>query len=146
MVSLTRVALPVVVLFVACSRRSSDTQAARPARPSTVVLTAEDIARSPGMSLEQLIVARVPGVTLTRAPDGHVALQIRGATTLQGNVEPLIVVDGIPLEPHSGGNLNAVNPHDVESIEVLRDAISTARYGLRGTNGVIVIKTKQPPQ
>lgn len=144
MVSLTRTTLPVVVLLAACSSRRSETEAAQPARPSRVVLTAEDIERSPGMSLEQLIAARVPGVTLARAPDGHVALQIRGTTSFQGDREPLVVLDGIPLDSHPGGNLNAINPYDVESIEVLRDAADTARYGLRGANGVIVIKTKRP--
>ena len=144
MVSMASAALPVIVVLVACSSRSSEPQVARPARPPSVVLTAEDIERSPGMSLEQLIAARVPGVALTRADDGRLTLEIRGTSTIRGDKEPLVVLDGIPLESNPGGNLSAVNPHDVETIEVLRDAIGTARYGLRGSNGVIVITTKRP--
>lgn len=144
MVSMASAALPGIILLVACSARSSDTDVARPARSSSMVLTAEDIERSPGMSLEQLIAARVPGVALTRADDGRVTLEIRGTNTIRGDREPLVVLDGIPLEPNPSGNLSAVNPHDVESIEVLRDAVGTARYGLRGANGVIVITTKRP--
>ncbi|OLC40702.1 MAG: hypothetical protein AUH75_07425 [Gemmatimonadetes bacterium 13_1_40CM_4_65_7] len=86
---------------------------------------------------------RVPGLSLTRAPDGHLVIHIRGTSTLLGDEEPLFVVNGLALETPIGGNLWSINPHDIESITVLRDAASTAMYGVRGANGVIVIKTKQ---
>lgn len=143
MMTVTRAVLPATLVLLACSPRSSGTQSARPARPSEVVLTADDIARSPGQTLEQLLLAHVPGLTATRAPDGRTILQLRGATTLMGEQEPLFVVNDIPLGPNPGGNLSAINPRDIESVAVLRDAAGTAAYGSRGANGVIVIRTKQ---
>jgi iron complex outermembrane receptor protein len=131
-------------LVAGCARTRGTAPA--PSSPRANILTAEDIARSPGLSLEQLLVARVPGVTLTRAEDGRLVLHIRGTTTIHGAQDPLVVVDGIPLEPNPAGNLSAVNPYDIATLEVLRDAAGTAMYGVRGSNGVIVIKTKQPPQ
>src|SRR5437870_885501 len=111
-------------------------------RPTGTVLTAEDIQRPPGQSLEQLLLARVPGLTMTRAGDGHAVLHLRGTTTLLGDEGPLFVVKGIPLGPNAG-NLAAIDPHDIETVQVLRDAASTAAYGIRGANGVIIIRTKQ---
>jgi TonB-dependent SusC/RagA subfamily outer membrane receptor len=126
-------------LSIACSHRSPGS-----AHPDTsrVVLTAEDIARFPAQSLEQLLLAHVPGLYTTRAPDGHTVLHMRGTTTLMGEEEPLFVVNGIPLGPNPWGNLNAINVHDIETVEVLRDAAATAEYGSRGANGVIIIRTK----
>ena len=109
------------------------------------MLLAEDIERAPGVPLEELLVARVPGVTLGRAENGRLVLRIRGTSTVTGSEEPLYVLDGIPLEPHPSGNLNAVDRHDIASIEVLKDPASTAMYGVRGAAGVILIKTKRPP-
>jgi len=60
--------------------------------------------------------------------------------------EPLFVVDGVPIAPGPGGTLSWLNPHDIASIEVLKDAASLAMYGVRGGNGVIVIKTKRSDQ
>lgn len=134
----------VVGLVAGCARTRGGAVADNE-RPSLTTITSEDIERSPGVSLEQLIVARIPGITLGRAPDGHLTLQIRGTATFQGVTEPLVVLDGIPLEPNPSGNLHAVDPHDIATIEVLRDGASTARYGARGAGGVILIKTKRPP-
>lgn len=136
------------LLLAACSHRKSGSQASAPPpppppAPSGIIITAEDIQRSPGMSLEQLLLARVPGLTMTRAADGHMILHLRGTSTFLGDEEPLIVVNGIPLGPNAGGNLSAINPQDIETIQVLRDAASTAGYGVRGANGVILIRTKQ---
>jgi len=107
------------------------------------VITAEDIQRSPGMSLEQLLLAHVPGLSVSRAEDGRQILHLRGTSTFMGDEEALVVVNGIPLGPNAAGNLSAINPQDIESITVLRDAASTAAYGARGANGVILIRTKQ---
>ncbi|HXO85250.1 MAG TPA: TonB-dependent receptor plug domain-containing protein [Gemmatimonadales bacterium] len=139
MKAIPRAALVACFLFIACSHRSSGG-----AYPDTsrVVLTADDIARSPGQSLEQLLQAHVPGLYLTRAPDGHTVVHMRGTTTLMGEDEPLFVVNGIPLGPNPWGNLTAINVHDIETVEVVRDAAATAGYGSRGANGVIIIKTK----
>lgn len=132
----------VLLLLAACSSNQSGSSSSRPSTLG-VVITAEDIARSPGMSLEQIMIARIPGLTFGRAEDGRVILRLRGTTTFMGSEEALVVVNGIALGPNAAGNLNAINTHDIESITVLRDAASTAQYGSRGANGVILIRTKQ---
>lgn len=116
--------------------------AVRPSGSSTLI-TAQDIREFPGQSLEQILMARVPGLTVTRS-EGRTIVRLRGSTTFLGDEEPLFVVDGVALGPNAGGNLTAINPLDIELIEVLRDAAATAAYGVRGSNGVIIIKTKQP--
>jgi len=79
---------------------------------------------------------------VTRTADGGIAVRIRGNSSINGNMEPLYVIDGLTIQPGPGGALNGINPHDIESIEVLKDAASLSFYGLRGANGVILIKTK----
>jgi TonB-dependent starch-binding outer membrane protein SusC len=116
----------------------------RPNPSNVMMITAEDIESSPGVPLEELLASRIPGVTLTRADDGRLVLHIRGTTTVHGPQEPLVVLDGIPLGPNPAGNLRVVNPYDIATLEVLRDAAGIAMYGVRGGSGVIVIKTKQP--
>jgi TonB-dependent starch-binding outer membrane protein SusC len=142
MTKVTRVSLPVLLVFVACSHRPVEYSSPEP-RPPGTVLTAEDIRRSPGQSLEQLLLARVPGLTLERAADGHTKLVIRGQNTILGDDEALFVVNGIPLGPAVSGNLAAVDIHDIETVQVLRDAVATSAYGVRGANGVIIIRTKE---
>lgn len=132
-----------LLLAVACGRRSASHQPADSSLPPGTVLTADDIRRSPGQSLEQLLLARVPGLTLTRAPDGHPVLHLRGTTTILGDDEPLFVVNGIPLGPNASGNLAAIALQDIETVQVFRDGATTAAYGIRGANGVILIRTKQ---
>ena len=112
-------------------------------KPPDTVLTADDIRRSPGQSLEQLLLARVPGLAIERAMDGRSKLVLRGRNTILGDDEVLFVVNGIPLGPVVTGNLAAVDIHDIETVQVLRDAVATAAYGVRGGNGVIVIRTKE---
>jgi TonB-dependent SusC/RagA subfamily outer membrane receptor len=132
-----------LLLLTGCLHRSAAPAASQDPPPYTV-LTADDIRRSPGQSLEQLLLARVPGLILERAADGHAKLVIRGRNTILGDDEALIVLNGIALGPAIGGNLAAVDIHDIETVQVLRDAAATAAYGMRGANGVIIIRTKQP--
>ena len=106
------------------------------------VVTSEDFDNAPTMSIEQTLQARVPGVVITRTSDGGIALRIRGATSINGNTEPLYVIDGQPIQAGPGGSLQGINPHDIASIEVVKDAAGLAFYGVRGANGVILIKTK----
>ncbi|MGI9078944.1 MAG: TonB-dependent receptor plug domain-containing protein [Gemmatimonadaceae bacterium] len=112
--------------------------------PRTSTVTSEDIKRAPGEPIEQLLMARTPGVWIMRTPDGGISVRIRGTTSVYGNNEPLYVVDGIAIQAGPGGSLTGINPYDIESINVLKDAASTSMYGARGANGVIVIKTKRP--
>lgn len=128
-----------ILVLASCAHRQSLEKAKAPT--DVTIITAEDIERAPGLSLEQLLVTRVPGISLSRAADGHTVIHIRGTSSILGEQEPLFVVNGIPLS--SGANLSAINPRDIESLQVLRDASSTVMYGIRGANGVILIKTKQ---
>lgn len=130
--------LPVGIIAACAQGRGP---APPPPSPSTV--TSEEIARQPAVSLEQLLAGRVAGVTVTRAPGGGISVRIRGPTSFLLSNEPLYVLDGVPIEPGPNGDLSWLNPHDIASIEVLKDGASTAIYGARGANGVIVITTKR---
>jgi iron complex outermembrane receptor protein len=101
------------------------------------------------ISPEELIQAKVPGVQVLNSnePGGGISLRIRGASSVNASSEPLIVLDGVPLQVgggvSSGRNpLNFLNPNDIESISVLKDASATSIYGSRGANGVLLITTK----
>ena len=109
--------------------------------PGTTV-TADDLDRAGSDAIEKSLEAKVPGILVTRTPDGSLAIRIRGNTSIGANAEPLYVIDGMTVQPGPGGALTGINPHDIESIEVLKDAASLSFYGLRAANGVIVIKTK----
>lgn len=139
--------LPFALLFVltaACASKGNQVAngTGEPEKGGSV--TAEEIERTPNESIEKYLMGRFPGVWVTQTPDGGIAVRIRGATTVHGNTEPLYVVDGIQFQPGPEGSLTGINPSDIESIQVLKDAASTAMYGVRGANGVIVIKTKKP--
>ena len=101
------------------------------------------------ISAEQLIQAKVAGVQVleTGEPGGGKSIRIRGGTSVNASNEPLYVVDGIPLQIGGGisagrNPLNFLNPNDIESITVAKDASATAIYGSRGANGVVQITTK----
>lgn len=143
MPNLSRAVWVACFLLVSCSHHKVKSDAGTQPLPPGTVLTAEDIRRHPGQSLEQLLLARVPGLTIERAVDGHAKLVLRGKNTIMGEDEPLFVVNGIALGPSVSGNLNAVDIHDIETVQVLVDAAATSAYGVRGSNGVIVIRTKQ---
>lgn len=97
------------------------------------------------VSPEQLIAGKTAGVQVTPpsgAPGSGSAIKIRGGvSSLAANSNPLIVVDGVPLDP-GGGSLNYINPNDIESFTVLKDASAASIYGSRATGGVILITTK----
>ena len=105
-------------------------------------VTADDLDRAGGDPIEKALEAKVPGILVSRTPDGSLAIRIRGNTSIGANSEPLYVIDGMAIQPGPGGALQGINPHDIESIEVLKDAASLSFYGLRAANGVILIKTK----
>ena len=108
------------------------------------MVTAEDIERNPSEPIEKILQAKVPGLLVTRAPNGGIALQIRGVSSFSSSNAPLYVIDDVPVEPGPGGTLPDINPYDIESIKVLKDPAETGIYGMRGANGVIVITTKRP--
>jgi TonB-dependent SusC/RagA subfamily outer membrane receptor len=106
-------------------------------------VTAEEIERHPGEPIEEILAGRIAGVEVERTRDG-LKVRIRGSTSLRGDSDPLYVIDGITIQPGPGGALVGITPYDIESITVLKDPADTAIYGVRGANGVIVIKTKDP--
>ena len=105
-------------------------------------VTAKDISNTPTGSVEKTLEGRFPGVVLFKTSSGGIAIRIRGATSGQPLASPLYIIDGTPVDPGPDGDLPGLNPYDIESIKVLKDAASTTMYGVRGSNGVIVIKTK----
>ncbi|RMG25667.1 MAG: SusC/RagA family TonB-linked outer membrane protein, partial [Bacteroidetes bacterium] len=92
--------------------------------------------------VDDALAGKLAGVLIQNqdgAPGADPKIQVRAASSITGDSEPLIVVDGYPIS----GNLATVNPNDIESIEVLKDAASAAIYGSRGANGVILVTTKK---
>jgi TonB-dependent SusC/RagA subfamily outer membrane receptor len=110
---------------------------------ANTTVSGEDLDRAGNDPIEKTLAAKVPGVMITRTPDGGIAVRIRGNASINGNSEPLYVIDGLAITPGPGGALLGINPHDIDSIEVLKDAASLSYYGLRAGNGVILIKTKR---
>jgi len=111
----------------------------------TTVVPSETDARV--TQVEELL-RGVPGLDVTRLPDGGYQLRIRGHRSIRGNPgddDPLIVIDGIPSAAGAAA-LADIAPTDVARIEVLKDAGATSQYGSRGANGVIVITTKRARQ
>jgi TonB-linked SusC/RagA family outer membrane protein len=105
------------------------------------------------VSPEQLITAKVAGVQVVdnNEPGGSINIRIRGGTSVTSSNEPLFVLDGVPLPVGGGINdgrnaLNFLNPSDIETVTVLKDASATAIYGSRGANGVVLITTKSGAQ
>lgn len=93
-------------------------------------------------TMADLLEGRIAGLVVTRLPDGGVSLRIRGDRSINSDGEPLLVVDGLPMMDGSA-LLQDLDPRDVASISVLKDAGSLAAYGSRGANGVILITTKK---
>lgn len=103
-------------------------------------IKAEDLVLMPTQRVDQALQGRAAGVLVLNtdgAPGGNTTIRIRGMNSILGGNDALIVVDGL-----QGVNLNTINPADIESIEVLKDASATAIYGSRGANGVILVTTK----
>lgn len=147
------VCLALALSAAACGGSGQPETAPAPARPegsnsaTASTVTAETIEKTPQTeSVEKILAGRVAGVTVSRAADGGLAVRIRGVSSVYGNNEPLYVLDGLPIAAGPGGSLQGINPHDIESIRVLKDPADTAMYGARGANGVIVIKTKKAKQ
>jgi TonB-dependent SusC/RagA subfamily outer membrane receptor len=87
---------------------------------------------------------RFAGVEVRRLAGGGVSVRIRGQRSFKSDAEPLVVVDGTPQHSGISGAMLDLDPRDIKSIEVLKDAGSAAIYGSRGANGVILISTRRP--
>ena len=141
--------LALLLGVAACSHSNSNnaSQAPAPAYAAAIphaILTAEDIEEARGRPLEQLLMDRFPGVVAKRTADGGISISIHGPSSFKSNGEPLYVLDGIelPVPGGDGATLRAINPYDLESIEIVKDPVGMAQYGVRGANGVVIIKTK----
>ena len=116
---------------------------------SVVSVSPGQIRDIPAGSVDQKLIGQVPGLQITSptgAPGGGTSIKIRGSGSIGAGDNPLFVVDGFPLSNTSGqayNPLNMISPDDIETITVLKDASSTAIYGSRGANGVIVITTRR---
>ncbi|WP_406751648.1 TonB-dependent receptor plug domain-containing protein [Aquirufa salirivi] len=106
--------------------------------PATI--TDKNLANVNAASVNQKMIGQVAGVTVgnDNSPGGATMVRVRGYGSINSN-SPLYVVDDVPVT----GNLNTINPNDIESVQVLKDASLTAIYGVRGANGVVLIKTKK---
>ena len=124
----------VVVVGYGVQRRSDLTG-------SVSTVSGEDLDRIAVPRVDQALQGQAAGVQITNTqnqPGGEVSIRIRGQNSITGNNNPLVVIDGI-----LGGDLKMINPQEIESMEVLKDASATAIYGSRGANGVILITTKR---
>lgn len=142
----------VVVIGYGTQRKSTITGAIQS-------LSEKDFNQGYQQSVDQLIAGRAAGVNITQSssePGGGASIRIRGANSINGKNEPLYVIDGLPIDnsaitpsasvvsdPAPRNPLNALNPADIASVEILKDASATAIYGSRGANGVILITTKK---
>jgi TonB-linked SusC/RagA family outer membrane protein len=129
---------------------------------SVASISNDDLTVSNSSSIDQMLNGRASGVQITQsshAPGGGISMRIRGTGSINAGQEPLFVIDGLPIENIStatgaantgfDGNLppsnplNSINPSDIQSVEILKDASATAIYGSRGANGVVLITTKK---
>lgn len=138
---------------------------------SIASVSGDELEKSVSLSFDQALQGKIPGVQITQtsgAPGGNVNIMVRGVSSITGGNMPLYVVDGFPIGTGGGGSdvssfltntytasgmannaanrinpLSTINPADIESIEVLKDASATAIYGSRGANGVVIITTKR---
>jgi TonB-dependent starch-binding outer membrane protein SusC len=123
---------------------------------SSATISADAISKLPSLSVNQALQGQASGVFVTAnsgAPGGGISVRVRGQSTISGSSEPLYVIDGVPViagnlsqDGFGGQSTNALaglNPQDIQSMEVLKDASTTAIYGTRGANGVVLITTKR---
>ncbi|SDX45187.1 iron complex outermembrane recepter protein [Hydrobacter penzbergensis] len=137
-------ALGDVIVIAYGTRKKSDLTS------SVTAISAKDFQKGSIASSEQLLQGKVAGLEITSgggAAGGGSRIRIRGGASLNASNDPLIVIDGIAVDGNgvagSANLLNTINPNDIESISVLKDASATALYGSRASNGVLIITTKK---
>lgn len=142
--SQTSAALGEVIVIAYGTRRKGDLTG------SVTAVSAKDFQKGAIASSEQLLQGKVAGLQVTSgggSAGGGSRIRIRGGASLNASNDPLIVIDGIPVESNgiagSGNLLNTINPNDIESMSVLKDASATALYGSRASNGVLIVTTKK---
>ena len=117
---------------------------------SVALITAKDFNKGAIISADQLLAGKAAGVRITTdggAPDSAPNIRIRGGSSISASNNPLIIIDGVPLSDNNPAGVNnplsLINPNDIESFSILKDASATAIYGVRASNGVILITTKK---
>lgn len=128
----------VVVIGYGTSKRSDLTG-------SVVSVKSEDLMQTPTSDVAQALAGRVAGVQISQSeggPGSSISINVRGGISMTQSNEPLYVIDGYPSED----GISSLDPGEIESIDILKDASSTAIYGARGANGVVVITTKKGPK
>jgi TonB-linked SusC/RagA family outer membrane protein len=117
-----------------------DVQRKKDLTGAVAVVNMDEIKNIPVANVENMLAGRAPGVQVLsdNGPGGNVSIRIRGFGTVNNN-DPLYVVDGTPIS----GGLNSINPQDIESLQVLKDASAASIYGSRAANGVVIITTKK---
>lgn len=120
------------------------TQDRRDMTAAVGTLSAEEQRKNRSVNhLSDLLRGSVAGVQVSEGTGGGIVVRIRGTSSIYGSNDPLYVVDGMAVQAAPGGALPWINPHDVKSISVLKDAAATSIYGSRGANGVIVVEMKK---
>lgn len=116
------------------------TQEKRDVTGSITSVDAESIEERQPINVFEALQGQAPGVSINTdtRPGGDASIRIRGTSTMSGGVDPLFIVDGVPVD-----NINVINPNDIQSVEILKDAASAAIYGSRSANGVVIITTKK---
>ena len=137
-----KIVLTCLAVIGGCGKGTLPPETQQPTPKPSNTVTAEAWKGQQVGRIEELFVGRFAGVNVYRI-DGGIQVVIRGQTSVNSDTQPLYVIDGMTIEAGPGGALMGLNPADIESIEVLKDIGSTSLYGVRGANGVIVIKTKQ---
>lgn len=140
-------AMPPVAVDPARGRDSVDigyvVQAKRDVTGAVASVNGDVAQRTTPTSVADMLDGRFAGVEVRALAGGGMSVRIRGSRSLKGDGEPLFVVDGVPQHGTTNGAIRDIDPRDVQSIEVLKDAGATAAYGARGANGVILITTKR---
>ncbi|MBW3630806.1 MAG: TonB-dependent receptor plug domain-containing protein [Gemmatimonadetes bacterium] len=151
-------AAPVLFALVACgpartTRYASDlepvkvgygTQFRGDVTGSVTSLAADELNGQRVSRVEEMLQDRVSGVTVSRKSDGSYSVRVRGTRSLLASNEPLVVIDGVPVNAQSVSlAVTGLSPQDVASVEILKGAAATAIYGSRGANGVILITTRR---
>ncbi|MDF7814922.1 TonB-dependent receptor [Hymenobacter sp. YC55] len=117
------------------------TQRAEAVTGSVASITGENLREVPAANISQALQGRLPGVQFSQTssqPGAATQIRIRGVRSLTASNDPLIVLDGIPFP----GSIGDINPNDIQSVDILKDASATAIYGSRGANGVVLVTTK----
>ncbi len=136
-----------VVGFVSGCAQQATTNEAEPVvapleDPGQTSPSTGEIQKRPRESIQTLLQGRTSGVQVSLNADGSLAVRIRGASSYYGSNQPLYVLDGIPIRVGPGGTIGGISPYEIESIRVLKGPPETTIYGVRGANGVIVIRSK----